>query len=194
MGSYPSPGVIPGRSLGSSLLAQLAMVLGPPIGRGQRLASPFGEALRGSGLKSWLGGGDTDCSWLAGRLGDVFPHETVVGEQQVGGGASVAWLRFPHPSPSRPAGRSGRPTSWPTWPAGRPANGLGGRSAGPAGRLAGCPASWPAGLAVWPVVRLAGPASWSASPDGPTGEGMQAHNFAKRWRYRLTTTGLLHPH
>ena len=29
-------------------------------------------------LKSWLGDDASDCSWLAGRLGDVYPHKTVI--------------------------------------------------------------------------------------------------------------------
>ena len=47
--------------------------------RSQRLTAPFEEALRSSGLTSWLGNGDADCRWLAGRLGDVYLHETVIG-------------------------------------------------------------------------------------------------------------------
>ena len=43
-----------------------------------RLAKPFADALRSGGLKSWLGDADADCSWLAGRLGDVYLHETVI--------------------------------------------------------------------------------------------------------------------
>ena len=39
---------------------------------------PFEGALRSRGFKSWLGDGDSDCSWLAGRLGDVYLHETVI--------------------------------------------------------------------------------------------------------------------
>ena len=35
--------------------------------------------LRSSRFQSWLGDGDADCSWLAGRLGDVYLHETVIG-------------------------------------------------------------------------------------------------------------------
>ena len=46
--------------------------------RSQRLARPFADALRSGGMKSWLGDADADCSWLAGRLGDVYPHETVI--------------------------------------------------------------------------------------------------------------------
>ena len=47
--------------------------------RTQRLTAPFEEALRSSGFASWLGDGDADCSWLAGRLGDVYLHETLIG-------------------------------------------------------------------------------------------------------------------
>jgi hypothetical protein len=46
--------------------------------RSQRLAKPFDDALRSGGMKSWLGDADADCSWLAGRLGDVYLHETVI--------------------------------------------------------------------------------------------------------------------
>ena len=46
--------------------------------RSQRLAMSFADALRDAKLRSWLGDADADCSWLAGRLGDVFPHETVI--------------------------------------------------------------------------------------------------------------------
>ena len=46
--------------------------------RSQRLTSTFADALRKGKLKSWLGDADADCSWLAGRLGDVYPHETVI--------------------------------------------------------------------------------------------------------------------
>ena len=44
----------------------------------QRLASTFAAALRSAKMKSWLGSEDDDCSWLAGRLGDVYPYETVI--------------------------------------------------------------------------------------------------------------------
>ena len=47
--------------------------------RSQRLTAQFDEALRCSRFASWLGDGDADCSWLAGRLGDVYLHETVIG-------------------------------------------------------------------------------------------------------------------
>ena len=46
--------------------------------RSQRLAQTFATALRAAKLRSWLGDEDADCSWLAGRLGDVYPHETVI--------------------------------------------------------------------------------------------------------------------
>ena len=46
--------------------------------KSQRLASAFAHALRNAKLKSWLGDGEADCSWLVGRLGDVYPHETVI--------------------------------------------------------------------------------------------------------------------
>ena len=46
--------------------------------RAQRLAGSFNDALRGAIFKSWPGGRDADCSWLAGRLGDLYPHETVI--------------------------------------------------------------------------------------------------------------------
>ena len=44
----------------------------------QRLAAPFEGALRTAKCQSWLGDADSDCSWLAGRLGDVYPHETLI--------------------------------------------------------------------------------------------------------------------
>ena len=46
--------------------------------KSQRLASSFAEALRDAKLHSWVGDEDADCSWLAARLGDVYPHETVI--------------------------------------------------------------------------------------------------------------------
>ena len=46
--------------------------------RRQCLASSFADALHGAKLQSWVGDADADCSWLAGRLGDVYPHETVI--------------------------------------------------------------------------------------------------------------------
>lgn len=46
--------------------------------RSQRLAKPYADALHAARLRSWLGDGDADCAWLAGRLGDAFPHETLI--------------------------------------------------------------------------------------------------------------------
>ena len=46
--------------------------------RAQLLAQSTAISLRHAGMKSWLGDADADCSWLAGRLGDVLPHETVI--------------------------------------------------------------------------------------------------------------------
>ena len=46
--------------------------------RAQRLSEPFATGLRAAKLKSWMGDEDADCSWLAGRLGDVYPHETLI--------------------------------------------------------------------------------------------------------------------
>ena len=46
--------------------------------RSQRLARQFADGLHDARLKSWLGDADGDCSWLAGRMGDVFPHETLI--------------------------------------------------------------------------------------------------------------------
>ena len=46
--------------------------------RSQQLTDTFASALRASKLKSWLSDADSDCCWLAGRLGDVYPHETVI--------------------------------------------------------------------------------------------------------------------
>ena len=62
--------------------------------RSQRLAKPLADALHAAKLKSWLGDGDADCSWLAGRLGDVFPHETLI--RHIRGGLEQ---KFPHWSP-----------------------------------------------------------------------------------------------
>ena len=52
--------------------------------RSQRLSAPFANALRAAKLKSWLGDEDADCSWLAGRLGDVYPHETLISHIRYG--------------------------------------------------------------------------------------------------------------
>ena len=58
---------------------------------------PFERALRSRGFKSWLGDGDSDCSWLAGRLGDVYLHETVIAH---------IWRSLAHQFPCRGAGET----------------------------------------------------------------------------------------
>ena len=68
--------------------------------RSQRLATTFAEALRKAKLTSWLGDGDADCSWLAGRLGDVYPHETVISHIRRG-----LNHRFPRSTPGETRGR-----------------------------------------------------------------------------------------
>ena len=68
--------------------------------RSQRLAGPFVAALRTAKLKSWLGDEDADCSWLAGRLGDVYPHETVIGHIRRG-----LDHRYPRSTPGETRGR-----------------------------------------------------------------------------------------
>ena len=68
--------------------------------RSQRLASTFADALRAAKLKSWLGDADEDCSWLAGRLGDVYPHETVISHIRRG-----LDHRFPRSSPGETRAR-----------------------------------------------------------------------------------------
>ena len=65
--------------------------------RAQRLAAPFAAALRAAGLKSWLGDEDADCSWLAGRLGDAYPHET---------GISHIWRALDHRFPCSTPGET----------------------------------------------------------------------------------------
>ena len=66
----------------------------------QHLTSTFGDALRGAKLKSWLGDADADCSWLAGRLGDVYPHETVINHIR-----RALDHRFPRSVPGETCGR-----------------------------------------------------------------------------------------
>ena len=68
--------------------------------RSQRLSKPFADALHASRLKSWLGDGDADCSWLAGRLGDVYPHETLI--RHICGGLEE---KFPRLSPGETPAR-----------------------------------------------------------------------------------------
>ena len=46
-------------------------------------------------LRGWLGNGDADCRWLTGRLGDVYPHETVIGHIR-----RALNHRFPRSTPS----------------------------------------------------------------------------------------------
>ena len=68
--------------------------------RSQRLASTFAEALRVADLKSWLGDADANCSWLAGRLGDIYPHETVISHIRRG-----LEQRFPRSTPGETRAR-----------------------------------------------------------------------------------------
>ena len=68
--------------------------------RAQRLAAPFAAALRRAKLRSWLGDEDDDCSWLSGRLGDIYPHETVISHIRRG-----LDHRFPRASPGETRGR-----------------------------------------------------------------------------------------
>ena len=42
------------------------------------LQRDFALGLRDGGLRSWLGGPEADAGWLAARLGDFFPHETLI--------------------------------------------------------------------------------------------------------------------
>ena len=71
--------------------------------RSQRLASSFADALRNAKLKSWLGDADADCSWLPGRLGDVYPHETVISHIRRG-----LDHRFPRSTPGETRARFAR--------------------------------------------------------------------------------------
>ena len=66
----------------------------------QHLTSSFADALRGAKLKSWLGDADADCSCLAGRLGDVYPHETVISHIR-----RALDHRFPRSVPGETRGR-----------------------------------------------------------------------------------------
>ena len=68
--------------------------------KAQRLAAAFATALRAAKLKSWMGDADADCSWLAGRLGDVYPHETLI--SHVRNGLSH---RFPRSTPGETRNR-----------------------------------------------------------------------------------------
>ena len=72
--------------------------------RSQRLTKPLADALHAARLKSWLGDGDADCSWLAGRLGDVFPHETLI--RHIRGGLEEKFPRWrPGETPAQFANR-----------------------------------------------------------------------------------------
>ena len=66
----------------------------------QCLASSFADALHGAKLQSWVGDADADCSWLAGRLGDVYPHETVISHIRRG-----LEHRFPRSTPGETRAR-----------------------------------------------------------------------------------------
>ena len=46
--------------------------------RNCRLQSDFALALHAAGLRSWVGDATTDTTWLAARLGDYYPHETLI--------------------------------------------------------------------------------------------------------------------
>ena len=43
-----------------------------------RLQADYARSLRAAGFRSWLGDGDADTTWLAPRLGDFYPHETLI--------------------------------------------------------------------------------------------------------------------
>ena len=60
----------------------------------QRLVAPFANALRTAKCKSWLGDADSDCSWLAGRLGGADPHYTLISHIR-----RCLDHKFPRPSP-----------------------------------------------------------------------------------------------
>ena len=68
--------------------------------RSQRLAGPFADALRAAKMKSWVGDADANCSWLAGRLGDLYPHETAISHIRTG-----LSRRFPRSTPGETRAR-----------------------------------------------------------------------------------------
>ena len=68
--------------------------------RSQRLSAPFASALRAAKLKSWVGDEDADCSWLAGRLGDMYIHETLISHIRYG-----LSHRFPRGTPGETRNR-----------------------------------------------------------------------------------------
>jgi hypothetical protein len=43
-----------------------------------RLQTDFDLGLRTGGFRSWVGEGGPDATWLAARLGDFYPHETLI--------------------------------------------------------------------------------------------------------------------
>ncbi len=43
-----------------------------------RLNPAIASALGDGGFRSWVGDGAADVSWLSGRLGDMYPHETAI--------------------------------------------------------------------------------------------------------------------
>ena len=44
----------------------------------QRLNVTFAEALKAGGLRSWVGDIRDSAIWLTGKMGDVYPHETLI--------------------------------------------------------------------------------------------------------------------
>lgn len=54
--------------------------MGPRRGTGQshHLQGEFAEGLKDGGLRSWVGDKDADTKWVAPRLGDFYPHETLI--------------------------------------------------------------------------------------------------------------------
>ena len=44
----------------------------------QRLNITFADALKEAGLRSWVGDIRDSASWLTGKMGDVYPHETLI--------------------------------------------------------------------------------------------------------------------
>ena len=68
--------------------------------RSQRLEGPFADALRAAKMKSWVGDADANCSWLAGRLGDLYPHETAISHIRTG-----LSHRFPRSTPGETRAR-----------------------------------------------------------------------------------------
>ena len=44
----------------------------------ERLNTVFATALQAARLRSWVGGAGDSAKWMAGRFGDVYPHETLI--------------------------------------------------------------------------------------------------------------------